>query len=276
MTANEEHEYVLGTGSDELERLGLQNRLWTDASHSLWKQARIEPGQRVLDVGCGPGYAAFDLSQLVQSTGRVVGVDESTGFVSHVNTQAKARGLPQLSALVGDVQELEEVLRGQPPFDLAYARWVLCFVPHPEKVVAGVASALRPGGRFVVQDYFNYAAMTTAPRRAIFTKIVEATVRSWRARGGDPDVVARLPRMLRDAGLRIEHLAQQQRVARRGESMLHWGDSWWRNYVPKLVQMGEIGADDQRRFFAEWDSMQADTDFFVMPTVYEIVAVKAG
>ena len=225
-------------------------------------------------LGYGPGYAAFDLAHLVQSTGRVVGIDESSGFVDYVNAQASARGLRQLSAAVGDAQDLEKVVRGEPPFDVAYARWVLCFLPRPERVVEGVAAALRPGGRFVVQDYFNYAAMTTAPRRAIYTKIVEATVRSWREHGGDPDVVARLPRLLRNAGLRIEHLGQQQRIARKGESMLHWVDSWWRNYVPKLVQMGEIEPDDQQRFFEEWDSMRADTDFVVMPNVYEIVALK--
>ena len=56
--------------------------------------------------------------------------------------------------------------------------------------------------------------------------------------------------------------------------MWHWGDTWWRNYVPKLVEMGELTPDDQRRFFEDWDAMRAETDFVVLPTVYEIVAVK--
>src|SRR5262245_59881024 len=97
-------EYVLGTGSDQLTRLGLQNRLWSDAAHAAWKQARIRPGQRVLDVGCGPGYAAFDLAQIVTSTGAVVGLDESESFVAWVREQARTRGLPQLTAHAADVQ----------------------------------------------------------------------------------------------------------------------------------------------------------------------------
>ncbi|MFY9341712.1 MAG: methyltransferase domain-containing protein, partial [Planctomycetota bacterium] len=72
-----EREYVLGTGADELSRLGLQHRLWSDAAHQAWQRACIRPGQRVLDVGCGPGYAAFDLAQIVTAVGAVVGVDES-------------------------------------------------------------------------------------------------------------------------------------------------------------------------------------------------------
>jgi SAM-dependent methyltransferase len=274
VSARTDREYVLGTGADELERLGLQHRLWSDAAHALWKLARIEPGQRVLDVGCGPGYAAFDLAQIVQGRGAVLGIDESTAFVDHLAAQAAARGLTQVSARAGDVQRLGELVEPGAPFDVAWARWVLCFVPRPEDVVAGVARALRPGGRFAIQDYFNYTAMTAAPRREAHTRVVEATARSWRARGGDPDVVARLPRLLHEHGFRVEHFAQQQRIARPGDSMWHWAASWWRNYVPKLVEMGELAPDDGRRFFEEWSSMRRETDFVVLPTVYEIVAVR--
>jgi SAM-dependent methyltransferase len=235
----------------------------------------LKPGERVLDVGCGPGFAAFDLAQFVQHSGRVVGVDESAPFIAHLEAQAAARGLAHLSGITADVQRLGDALAPQARFDFAYARWVLCFVPRPEAMIAGVSAALELGGRFAIQDYFNYEAMTLAPRRESYAKVVAATARSWRARGGDPDVVARLPRLLREHGLRVEHLEQRQRIARPGESMWHWTDSWWRNYVPKLVAMGEITPDDERRFFADWESLHADTDFAVLPTVFEIVAVRA-
>src|SRR5688572_21191558 len=210
MTTPQQPEYVLGTGADELERLGFQHRLWSDAVHALWKTARVQPGTRVLDVGCGPGYASFDLAQLVGHEGKVLGVDESQGFVAYLNGQAKARGLEQLSAVNGDVQQLDTALGREPPFDFAFARWVLCYPPRPQDVIAGVARSLRPGGRFAIVDYFNYEAMTMAPRRASYSRAVSATARSWRARGGDPDIVSRLPRILRDHGLEIEHFAQHQ------------------------------------------------------------------
>lgn len=274
MNSAKEPEYVLGTGADELERLGLQHRLWSDAAHEAWKQAGIAPGQRVLDVGAGPGYASFDLAQIVQRSGAVVAVDESSGFVEHVRDQARARGLPQLAGRVGDVQQLDALLAGERPFDLAYARWVLCFVPRPEAVVAGVSRALRPGGRFVIHDYFNYTAMTTAPRRESYTKIVEATAKSWAARGGDPDVGGRLPKMLAESGFDVELVRAHQRIARPGESMWTWVESWWRTFVPKLVAMGAITERDAAAFFADFDSMRADRDFTVLPCVYEITARK--
>jgi len=274
MTSANEREYVLGTGDDELQRLGLQHRLWSDAAHAAWKRAGLGPGQRVLDVGAGPGFAAFDLAQIVQSHGRVLAIDESHSFIEHVRAQSSTRGLTQLTSTVGDAQRLGDVLGVERDFDMAYARWVLCFVPNPALVVAGVARALRPGGRFVVHDYFNYAAMTCAPRRESYAVVVAATARSWRARGGDPDVVGRLPKMLRENGFVIEHLDSHQRLARPGESMWHWVASWWHNFVPKLVQMGEITSDDARRFFEDFDGPESELDFAVLPNVYEIVARK--
>lgn len=267
--------YVLGTGNDELQRLALQHRLWGDAAHAAWRMAKIGPGQRVLDIGCGPGMASFDLAQFVTSSGRVVGVDESATFIDHVNAQARARVLPHLSGVVGDVQNLKTIVKGEAPFNLAYARWVLCFVKDPGAVVRGAAALLAPGGRLVVHDYFNYTSMTMAPRRSSHDKAVAATAQSWRDRGGDPDIMGRLPRLLREAGMRVEHIQVHQRLARGGETMFHWVYVWWRIYTPKLVAMGLLTQTDQDQFFADLDEVAASpTDFVACPPVYEVIAVK--
>lgn len=268
-------EYVLGTGDDELSRLGLQHRMWSDAAHSLWKRAQIKLGQRVLDVGCGPGFAALELGQLVGSRGCVIGVDESAGFIEHVNAQAEARRIGQCRGVVGDVQRLGDALKGEAAFDLAYARWVLCFVPDPEAVVAGVAAALKPGGRFCVHDYFNYSSMTMAPRRGSHDRATAATIKSWHARGGDTDIMGKLPRLLKNQGMRVTHLDVHQRVARGGDTMFQWPDVWWRTYAPKLVQMGYLTQADQDELFRDLDEVrESDTDFVVCPSVFEIVAEK--
>ncbi len=269
-------EYVLGTGMDERERLGLQHRLWADAAHGLWHRAGVAPGAAILDVGCGPGHAAFELAQWVTSRGRVVGVDGSAAFIDHLAGQAAARDLPQLRGVTADVQGLPRALPGDDGmFDVAWARWVLCFVPDPDAVVAGVARALKPGGRFAVHDYFNYAAMTMAPRRASHDRVVAATVASWRAHGGDPDIAGRLPGLFARHGLRLVHLAVHQRVARGGDPMFAWPDTWWRTYAPKLVEMGYLTQSDCDALFADLDAVRrSETDYIVPPPVTELLAVK--
>ena len=275
--ADREPEYVLGTGGDELARLQLQNRLWSDAAVAAWQRAGIAPGQRVLDVGCGPGFAAFDLAPIVGAgTGAaVLGVDESPPFVAHCNQQAKARGLPWLSAVAGDVQALTPELIGTQPFDLAYARWVLCFVRDPAAVVRGVARALKPGGRFVVHDYFNYGSMTMAPRRRSHDLAVAATIASWRDHGGDPDVVGKLPALLVEHGMRVVHLGVHQRIARGTDSMFAWPDTWWRTFAPKLVGKGMLAQRDCDELIEDLTRARTSgTDFIHCPPVYELIAMR--
>lgn len=280
-------EYVLGVNAAELNRLGLQHRLWSDAAHALWLRAGIQPGARVLDVGSGPGFAALDLAQIVGADspplagrsiepGQVVAVDESSAFLEYLNTQCRARGVGNVLTLQGNAVALGDIagLR-HVQFDAAYARWVLCFVSDVQAVIKGVLNLLKPGGRFVVQDYFNYEACTIAPRRESFSRVIRATADSWRARGGDPDVMGRLPGMLERSGFRVEHIAANQRLARPGEPMWHWPHTFWTYFSHVLVQTGHLDTQEQQAWARDWeDASRTPGAFITLPAVYDLIAVK--
>jgi ubiquinone/menaquinone biosynthesis C-methylase UbiE len=274
--APEPTEYVLGTGDQEKDRLGLQHRLWSASAHLLWERAAVRPGQTVLDVGSGPGHATMDLAEIVTESGRVFAVDESPLFLHHLHARAQGRGHRNIQRILGDVQELPQLapeLTGE--IDLAYARWVLCFVADPEAVVAGVSQLLKRGGRFAVQDYFNYESMTLAPKREAFSRVIRGVAQSWRDRGGDPDVVARLPGLLRKHGFEVTHLAVNQRVATPDSTMWAWPDSFWRNFLPRLTEMSYITAEEAREFEAAWIEASGDPDCFIMlPPLWDIIAEK--
>ena len=51
------NEYLLGCAPEELHRLGFQHRVWSHATHALWNRAGFGPGQRLVDLGCGPSAA---------------------------------------------------------------------------------------------------------------------------------------------------------------------------------------------------------------------------
>ncbi len=271
-----EPEYVLGTDAREINRLGLQNRLWSACAHRLWERARFQPGMSLLDVGCGPGHAAADLAEIVGESGRVVAIDESPLFLKHLLDKQTSRRLTNIERILGDATQIDTLLAGHDgAFDGAYARWVLCFVADPEAIIRGVARLLKPGGRFAIQDYFNYEAMTLAPRREAFTRVIRAVGKSWRSRGGDPDIVARVPALCRKHGLEVEHLSINERVARPGNMIWHWPDSFWSNYVPRLVEQGCLTADEQREFMACWAEASSDPDTFMfLPPLYDVLAVK--
>lgn len=267
--------YVLGVNDTELARLGLQHRLWAARAHQLWERARVGPGMTVLDLGCGPGFAAADLAEVVGASGRVVAVEESGLYLKHLHDLATARRLHNIDRVLGDVQRLDDVLPGERGVDMAYARWVLCFVPDVESVISGVARVLKRGGRFAIQDYFNYESMTLAPRRAEFTRVISAVGKSWRDRGGDPDVVARIPGLLSKHGLELTHLMTEPRVARPGSTIWTWPDSFWKSYVPRLVETGYITQDEAEAFAACWAEASADPDcFMTLPPVFDVLAEK--
>ncbi|MEY2409096.1 MAG: hypothetical protein QOF48_1766 [Verrucomicrobiota bacterium] len=270
--AKREIEYVLGTEQAELERLGLQHQLWTEHTARGWERAGFQRGMRLMDVGCGPGFATVDLAERVGHRGKVVAIDISRRFLAHLQAQATARGLHNIVTALGSVEQLPISQRG---FHGAYARWVLCFVRKPEAVVAGVHRRLRKGGVFLIHDYFRYDGITVAPQSEIFQRVFHAVNDSWRMRGGDPDIGCRLPALLLHAGFEVRDIRPIVRLARPGSTLWNWPDSFFNIYLPTLVKMRLIRPRDERAFrnaWAEWSRNPAA--FFTTPPMVEIVAVK--
>jgi len=63
-------DYLLGTRDDEIARLGLQHRVWRAQMLDGFRRARFAPGQTILDVGAGPGFATADLADTVGPGGK--------------------------------------------------------------------------------------------------------------------------------------------------------------------------------------------------------------
>ncbi len=272
MAPQEKNEYVLGTGDDELARLGFQHRVWGEQAFAIWERAGFAPGQTILDVGCGPGFGTLDLSRIVTASGRIIAVDASQRYLDHLQTQIKAQSINNVQTLLSDVTALD-----LPPnsIDGAYARWVLCFLRDPGAVIAAVSRALRPGGVFAVQDYFNYQAFTLAPRSEIFEHVIEAVMKRWRLTGGDPDLAGRLPELFSKCGMAVREIRGIARVARPGSVLWHWPTTFFRNFIPTLVEAGLITADEHRAFDAEWSRRSADPNTFLCtPPMYDVIAVK--
>ena len=84
--------YLLGTDPEEGRRLETQHRLWSQAAHDLWDRAGFGPGDRLLDLGCGPGFAALELAHRVGACGHVLAVDESARFIETLVQEAGRSG----------------------------------------------------------------------------------------------------------------------------------------------------------------------------------------
>ena len=96
-------------------------------------------GERILDLGCGTGVLTAEIAARGAET---LGVDRSEEMIA----QARKKH-PGQRFEVADAR----ALNFNAEFDAVFSNAVLHWIPEPERVVAGVAQALKPGGRFVAE-----------------------------------------------------------------------------------------------------------------------------
>ena len=107
--------------------------------------AAPQPGQRVIDIGCGCGDTSIELARLVGATGAVLGVDVSEPMLDVARSRAAAPALAQLGFRCVDASEAE--LPGSN--DVLFSRFGVMFFSQPSRAFRHMRKALRAGGRCV-------------------------------------------------------------------------------------------------------------------------------
>ena len=127
-----------------------------------------QPGERILDLGCGDGALT---EKLLARGASVLGIDASASMIA----AARDRGL---DAGIGDGQ----CLAYSEEFDAVFSNAALHWMPGGAAVIAGVFRALRPGGRFVGEfgGHGNIAAIVTALNAVLSKRGMDAgRLRRW-------------------------------------------------------------------------------------------------
>ena len=104
---------------------------------------RPAPGERIVDIGCGPGTTAIQLAGRVAPEGDVVGLDISPAMIAAAARRATALGTVNARFVVADAER--DVLEGG--FDAAYSRFGVMFFADPVAAFSNIGRALRAGGR---------------------------------------------------------------------------------------------------------------------------------
>ena len=198
------------------ERYAEHGRFVSDLGMPVAELLSPQPGERILDLGCGDGALTV---KLLERGCEIVGVDSSPDMI----TAAKSLGL---NAHVVDGQSL----RFSHEFDAVFSNAALHWMKRPEAVIAGVWRALKPGGRFVGEfgGHGNVAAIVTAIESALSSRDI-AIANPWFF--PHPEDYRSL---LEAAGFRVEYLALIPRLTSLPGDVGKWLETFAQPYTSAL------------------------------------------
>jgi len=116
--------------------------------------AAAQPGEHVIDVGCGTGATTLALAEQVGPTGRVLGMDLSSPMIEVARQLRAEAGMRWVGFMEADVETAALVADS---FDLAFSRMCLMLLDDPVRGARTIAGALRHGGRLVATTFRSAA-----------------------------------------------------------------------------------------------------------------------
>jgi ubiquinone/menaquinone biosynthesis C-methylase UbiE len=186
-------DYVHGYGTTEQQRLVAQADHWR---HRLIRDGtELEPGTRLLEVGCGVGAVLAVLGQEFAGV-ELFGVDVESKQLDFARRHLARAGV---DATLVEANALELPF-GDESFDHIWMMWFLEHVTDPPAALREARRVLIPGGAITAIEV-DYSTTRAEPSTAAFEALVTAMVRAMAAAGWS-DAGTRLPDWLREAGFR--------------------------------------------------------------------------
>ncbi len=161
---------------------GLERQL-SPVSALLFEAAALQPGERVLDVGCGTGPTTRDAASRVGASGAVTGLDIAAGMLESAAATPAPEGAAPIDWRNADAVEWEPT---PDTYDVVLSRFGVMFFSDPSRAFANLATAVRHGGRLAI------AVWSHRDLSPLFEVPLAAALEVRRARGlADPDGLPR-------------------------------------------------------------------------------------
>lgn len=194
-------------------------RFVTDLGAGVVKLLAPQPGERILDLGCGDGVLT---KNLVDSGCQMVGVDTSPDFI------VAARGLG-LDARLMDGQ----ALTFNSEFDAVFSNAALHWMKDLEAVIDGVFRALKPRGRFVAEmgGQGNIEKIEKAIRRALRKRGLDKKVPEPNIYPSDGEY----RELLEKRGFQVSHIQLFNRPTALPRDLKTWVRTFRKNFLEAVA-----------------------------------------
>ncbi len=199
--------YVLGQSTEAARRLEIQDAHMGEASERFLDQLNLQPDDRVVELGCGPGGLSRRILRRLGPGGVLVIVDSSKGLLDQACNLLSGQGPARFEAVHADISDLGGWLQGA---NVVAGRSVLHHIPMVEFLVGRLRAAVKPGTRvgFLEPDFrapsgrLAYLEATGRPDVTPLKIWARAINELYLARRISPDVGASLARTMEIAGYR--------------------------------------------------------------------------
>lgn len=244
----------------------LRSHRWRTAENSAgYLLARLRAGQRLLDLGCGPGTITIDLARRV-APGEVVGVDASEQPLHAARAAAAEQGVDNVRFETGDAYRLDYPDAG---FDIVHAHQVLQHLSDPVAALVEMRRTCKPQGFLAVRDG-DYRSMTWYPPDPRLDRWLDVYRAVAHSNHGEPDAGRRLLSWARAAGCRDVVSSASVWCYATVADRAWWGGLWAERVTrsalaEQAVSRGLSDRDELEELAAGWrDWAQQDDGWFTV------------
>ncbi len=246
----------------QLEKIYLTSDVITQRSETL-RHLNLSGGERILDIGCGPGYLCESMAEIVGRHGGVVGIDVSTDLIARCDRRKTSTWLSYA------ISDATKVNQADASFDVVVCTQVAEYVPDVDSVLSEAFRVLKPGGRavFVATDWDAVVWYSENPERmALVMKV-------WEEHCAHPHLPRSLASRLVNAGFRLDGAAVFPILN------LQWDDDCYSKGLAQTIRdfvarKKVIPADDLKKWLCEFERLSEAGRYFFSSNRYIFKAAK--
>ena len=260
-------EYLLGTNQSEFNRLQFQHSVWQCNTNAFFDRLGVGEGWNCLDVGAGPGFVSFDLRERVGETGSVTALEPSTMFLQWITHQIEQKHWKNVHVVNGTAEETELVRQH---YDLIFARWVIAFVPDPEKFFTQLLASLKPNGIIAIQDYY-YEGLSLFPRGGAFDGMADVVRSYYGTVGGDPYITGKIPAWFKKYGLQTIDYSPHSYAGGPDSPIMEWGHRFFSTHIQHMVDKQLMSQAKGDAMLSDWMAHRENPEaLFFSPLVVDV------
>lgn len=179
----------------------------------LLLDAGIKPGMKVLDIGCGFGEVTFLIAELIGKSGEVIGIDSNELAITKAKGRIKESGFSNINFKQEDLTKVSSEL-GR--FDAVVARRVLMYLPNVRNILRNLSNLLAPYGLFVFQESDSTLVPGGIVSLPLHDRVINWMWRTVESEDGDIHIGFKLPQIMTDAGIVIDHIRAEPVIQGQG------------------------------------------------------------